>query len=140
MEEKSTNVARVFDKDQKEILFKQYQLLIDAYKYYLEIVLKFIIFHYAVTGAILSFYLSRQNAGIMRFALVFPIFMSVVFAVFAFFGSYRVFYMTEEVQRITALLDLGGYPDPKFLEYVLRIARMSFSAIAIGLVVVSFAR
>ncbi len=140
MEEKPAAVVRALDKDQKELLFKQYQLLIDAYKYYLEIVLKFIIFHYAVTGAILSFYLSQQNTGIMRFALVFPIFMSIVFAVFTFFGSYRVFYMTEEVERITVLLDLEGFPDPKFLEYVLRIAGILFSAIAIGLVVVSFAR
>lgn len=119
---------------------KQYQMMVDVHKFYFEIVLKFLIFHYAVTGAILSFYLSQPSTGVMRFALLFPIFMSVVFSVFTYYGSYRIDYMEEEIIRVTDLLGLDVYPDPMFLKYLLRVASLLCIAIAIGLIVVSIAR
>lgn len=51
----------------KDTLMKQYQMMVDVHKFYFEIVLKFLVFHYAVTGAILSFYLSQPNVGVMHF-------------------------------------------------------------------------
>ncbi len=134
------NQSPPLDKEQKELLFKHYQVLIDAYKHYLEMVLKLIVFHSAITGAILSYYLSQKNEGVMRYALIFPIVMSLVFAAFAFFGSCRVFYISDEVKRVTILLDFDGYPDPNFLKHALRIAGGLFILIAIGLIIVSFAR
>lgn len=119
---------------------KQYQMMVDVHKFYFEIVLKFLIFHYAVTGGILSFYLSKPNVGVMRFTLIFPIFMSLIFSAFTFFGSTRVDYMEEEVIRVTDMLGLDVYPDPAFLKYMLRVAGLLNVAIAIALVVVSFAR
>ena len=54
----------------RDDLWKQYQLHVDLYKHYLELSLKLNAFSYAVTGAILSFYLSRQQpvGGALRFA------------------------------------------------------------------------
>lgn len=124
----------------RDTVMKQYQMMVDVHKFYFEIVLKFLIFHYAVTGAILSFYLSQPNVGIMRFALLFPVFMSLVFSAFTFFGSRRVDYLEAEIIRVTDMLGLKVYPDPKFLKYMLRVAGLLCLAIAIGLIVMSFAR
>ena len=55
----------------KDVLMKQYQLMVDTYTKYLDVTIKFTLFTYAVTGAILSFYLSQPAQGVMRFALLF---------------------------------------------------------------------
>jgi hypothetical protein len=115
-------------------------MLVDVHKFYFEIVLKFLVFHYAVTGAILSFYLSQPNVGVMRLALLFPAFMSFMFSVFAFFGSFRVYFLEEEIIRVTEKLGLYVYPDPKFLKYLLRIIGLLCAAITICLIIVSISR
>ena len=38
----------------KDLLWKQYELHVGLYKHYLELALKFNVFYYAATGAILS--------------------------------------------------------------------------------------
>lgn len=72
-----------------DTLMKQYQILVDAYKSYFDLILKFILFSYAVTGAILSFYLSQSRQGIMRFGLFFPMIMNALFAWLSFEGASR---------------------------------------------------
>jgi hypothetical protein len=43
--------------DAPELLWRQYALSVDLYKFYMDLVVKFNVFYYAVTGAILSFFL-----------------------------------------------------------------------------------
>ncbi len=73
-----------------ETLTKHYEVLIDAYKHHLDLVLKVDAFYYAVTGAITSYYLSKPNVGYMRFALILPILMGATLAIFVFFAAYWV--------------------------------------------------
>jgi hypothetical protein len=47
--------------DPEELKWRQYALLVDLYKFYLELFLKFNIFFYAVTGAIMSVYLAKLD-------------------------------------------------------------------------------
>jgi len=68
-------------------LWKEYNIHIDLYKHYLELVLKFNIFYYAITGAILSFYFSKVQIATIRYSLIFPILMSLLFASFFFYGA-----------------------------------------------------
>jgi hypothetical protein len=124
----------------KDTLMKQYQLMVDIYKFYFEILLKFLVFHYAVTGAIVSFYLSQPNVGFIRFALAFPIFMSIVFGAFAFFASCRIQSIIDEIIRVTTALDLRAYPDATFLKHMLTVTWLLLAAIAIGLSIVSCIR
>lgn len=128
------------DEAAPDVLMKQYQLLVDAYKSYLDIVLKFTVFTYAVTGGILSFYLSQKNEGIMRFGLVFPIVMNVTFAIFGFFAARTVEPMAAEVERVTSLLKLDAFPEIRFLKFILLMLGGLYLVIAFGLVVVSVTR
>jgi hypothetical protein len=124
----------------KDTAMKQYQLIVDIHKFYFEMALKFLVFHYAVTGAILSYYLSQPNTGVMRFALIFPIFMSLIFSAFAFFGSLRIDVFEEEMLRNIEVLGVWVYPDPRFLKYLLRVVSLLALAIVIALIVISILR
>jgi len=95
---------------------KQYQMMVDIYKFHFEIVLKFIIFYYAITGAILSYYLSKENTGFMRFALVLPIFMGLALGVFAFFGAKEVNPLKKDIIRVTKHLHLEPFPSKNIME------------------------
>ena len=68
----------------QDVLLKQYELHMELYKQYLELVLKFNIFYYAVTGAVLSFYFTNNaDVGAPRYLLLlFPMLMSLGFGVF----------------------------------------------------------
>jgi hypothetical protein len=73
----------------KELLWKQYELHLDLYKHYLELALKFNIFYYAVTGAVLSFYFSNAaDVGMKRYLLlVFPVLLSFGFGGFFIYAA-----------------------------------------------------
>jgi hypothetical protein len=123
-----------------DVLMKQYQVLVDAYKGYLDLVLKFILFSYAVTGGIVSFYLSQRHEGIMKLGLVFPIIMNAAFAKLSFLAAHRVKPLSKEVERVTVELDLLATPDIDFLAVVLVMLGRLFVLITVGLVALSFAK
>ena len=105
----------ILNTQENDNLMKQYQMMVDIYKFHFEIVLKFIIFYYAITGAILSYYLSQPNTGFMRFALVLPIFMGLVLGVFAFFGAIEVGPLKDDILRVTVQLHLQPFPTVNLL-------------------------
>jgi hypothetical protein len=49
-----------------ELLWRQYELQVELYKQYLDLVLRFNVFYYAITGGILSFFFSREQKGRYR--------------------------------------------------------------------------
>jgi hypothetical protein len=124
----------------KDVMMKQYQILVDTYKTYLDLILKFILFSYAVTGGILSFYLSQRNEGIIKAGLVFPVIMNSAFAALSFLAAGRVKPLSEEVERVTNALDLLATPDIDFLAFALRLLGVLFIIVACGLVVITFLR
>lgn len=68
--------------DTLEILWRQYSLTVELYKFYMDLTVKFNVFYYAVTGAILSFYFANQNIDDVKYSLLLPILMSIAFAGF----------------------------------------------------------
>lgn len=121
----------------------QYGMMLDVYKFHFEIVLKLLIFYYAVSGGILSYYLSQPNKGFTRYALVLPVFMSIVLGVFAFLGASQVNPMGEDIVRVTGDLQLDPFPSMKLLEHLksmLLVAGFLSFGICIALTWVSFAR
>jgi hypothetical protein len=134
---KQSSTARPVNLD---IQMKQYQLMVDTYLKYLDITLKFVVFTYAVTGAILSFCLSRPAEGIMRFALLFPTLLNGAFAVSCFVATRWNQPIIDEMDRLIDVLDVDAYPDPRFLSYVLKIFGSLFIAITLGLIAITIAR
>jgi hypothetical protein len=70
-----------------DLLWKQYCLHVDLYKFYLEIAIKVNVFYYAITGGILSFYFSNPKEQFAKYALVLPAIMSAAFGMLFLVGS-----------------------------------------------------
>jgi len=74
----------------RDLLWKQYELHVGLYKHYLELVLKFNVFYYAATGAILSYFFSKTDVPLIKYSLLFPIIMSLGFAILFIYGAFAL--------------------------------------------------
>jgi hypothetical protein len=119
--------------DADELKWRQYALLVDLYKFYLDLFLKFNIFFYAVTGAIMSVYLTKLDQRALRFALVLPILMAVFFGLVMLFGACRIEVSRQEIIQIINELRLRTFPEFKVLTIVLGLGAALLFLIAAGL-------
>jgi hypothetical protein len=96
---------------ERDLLWQHYEMLVDLYKHYLDVTLKFNAFYYFITGAILSYYFAESSNPMMRWTLLFPIFMSAAFALFFFYGAGLHGNARKEVARVAQILGLQVWPD-----------------------------
>jgi len=68
--------------DDRELLWHQYQMNVDLYKGYLDLVVKINVFYYDITGAIVSFYFSNASEPLIKWSLLLPLLMSIALGVF----------------------------------------------------------
>jgi len=116
-----------------EILWGQYKQNIELYKFYMELIVKFNVFYYAVTGAIVSFFFANQSIPNMKYSLLLPIIMSVAFAGFFIYGAILMKYLREEVFNIRDILKLEAAPDVGVLSVLLYIFSVIFILVALSL-------
>ena len=118
----------------KDFIWKLYQSHVDLYKHYLDLVIKFNVFYYAITGAFLSYYFTNAGNDWVRWALVFPVVMSLFFSGLFFVSARAVKYMNEEIQNISLMF---GFTQPKIdiLKYALVISSVLFGLISVGLII-----
>lgn len=112
-----------------DVLWKQYNMLVDLYKFYLEIALKANLFFYVITGGILTFYFSHTQTPLIRLSLVFPIILSLGLAGIFLYGAGLVGYIRNEIFRIRDLLNLEVAPDVHVLAVFLRIFAVAMGAL-----------
>lgn len=86
--------------DDRELLWKQYQLNIELYRTYLDLALKLNLFYYAITGAIVSFYFAHPEDPLTKFSLVLPTVMSAAFSAFFYYGAILSRNTRTEIFRI----------------------------------------
>ncbi len=134
----SPNEASASPQEARDLLWKQYELHVGLYKFYLDLAIRMNIFYYAVTGAILSFYFSHMDEGAARFSLVLPALMSVAFAWLFLHAANLVGVVRLEVFRIRDALGLLTAPELQVLVYLLRIFGALFAAVALGTAVLVF--
>lgn len=65
---------------EREILWRDYALSADLYKFYLELAVKVNVFYYAITGGIASFCFAQPQVAYAKWALLLPALMSACFA------------------------------------------------------------
>jgi len=122
----------------RELLWKQYELHVSLYKFYLDLAIKLNIFFYAVTGGLLSFYFSHANDGAVRWSLALPAVMSFAFAWLFYRAASLVGVVRREVFRIRDALGLLTAPELQVLVYVLMIFCVLFLIVglaSVGLIV-----
>ena len=102
-----------------ELLWKQYSMWVDLYKFYVDITIKINIFYYAITGAMLSFYFSRIDHSLIKYSLLLPIAMSLALAGLSITGIKLLEISRSEVFSIRDKLGLGSAPEFRILSYIL---------------------
>lgn len=103
------------------------------YKHYLELVLKFNVFYYAVTGAVLSFYFSNTaNLGVPRhLLLVFPIIISLGFGSFFIYAASLVRVSRADIIALGQALGFLTFPEIRVLAVLLTISGGTFIFVAL---------
>jgi hypothetical protein len=119
-----------------DILWKQYELQVELYKKYLELVLKFNIFYYAATGALISYYFSKSEIPLMKYSLLLPVLMSFGFAALFFYGSWAQSVTREEIFNLRDALGLETAPETRVLQVLLCIS--AFLMLVVGIVILIF--
>lgn len=103
-------------KQEREMIWRQYELHADMYKHYLDLLVKFNAAYYGITGAIISFYyLNRDNFPELRYSLLFSVVGSVFFGLLTVGGAVSVWPAKAEVLRLSRRLRLA-YEKPRRAE------------------------
>ena len=119
--------------DNTELLWKQYQQNVELFKFYLDLLVKFNVFFYAVTGAIVAFVLAHVGeSSILRLALLLPMIMSVAFAGFFVYGSVLMGVLRRDTFALRDALQLRAAPDPHVLSVLLILFAVIFLLVAVG--------
>lgn len=116
-----------------QLLFEHYKIHIDLYKHYLELLIKFNLFYYAITGAILSFYFANKTIIYIQFTLSFPLIMSIIFSWFFIYASRKAKYSRQEIIDIARALELKVFPELNVLVVLLKLFALLFILVSIFL-------
>lgn len=96
---------------EQDKLWKQYEKHIDLYKFYMELVVKINAFHFAISGAIASFYFANQSNVSMKWALLLPALLSLCLFVFFIFGAIANLVSRNDVFELRDQLGLKVAPE-----------------------------
>jgi hypothetical protein len=122
----------------KDILIKQYDILVCAHTQWLELILKYNTAYYVITGAILSFYLSRADVRALRLSLLLPLFIGIGLMTFAFQCAHLMDEVERELDGLQAALNLGVTPKAVFIKRLLFWSGIFFGTTAAALTILQF--
>lgn len=92
------------DEADRRILWERYKLLSSEVIDYLKIVIQFTVFFYGITGAIMSFVLSRPDAAYLKVAFLLPAIMGIGSAGAYLFFAFNQKLGNEELERLASKL------------------------------------
>ncbi|MEM6190477.1 hypothetical protein [Shewanella scandinavica] len=118
--------------DKFEILWKQYETHINLYKFYLEIIIKVNIFHFAISGAIFSFYFANRAMSGMVWSLALPALISISLALLFTFGIYANRVSRMDLFDLRDQLGLKVAPELLVLSVLLGIFAVANLLVFIG--------
>jgi len=133
MHEPHTAYESMSEPSDKEILWRDYALNADLYKFYLDILLKLNIFCYGITGGIVSYCLSNHQMTVVRWALVLPLLMSVFFGVLCLYSSFLARELDSDTFELSKKLSLGTSHAFSPLVYFLRLSAALQASCVIGI-------
>ena len=97
----------------------EYELLVDLYKFYLDLVLKVLAVYFAILGAIITFVLANATKEhVVAYALLIPLFMSLLLAFAAWRGRPLVDETRDAVAQIGRKMHVTLAPHVEILEWI----------------------
>ncbi|HYH63842.1 MAG TPA: hypothetical protein VD866_04020 [Urbifossiella sp.] len=119
--------------DERDALWRQYNVHIDLYKFHVEATLKFNLFYYAVTGALVGYHAGNQHVYWGKWALVLPAVMSICFAFVLSASIPAIERRRAEMVSIRDRLGLQSVPEIRLLAYLMAGQAISHACLVIGL-------
>ncbi len=121
--------------NENSINWKELEMNVDLYKSYLDLVIKLNLFHYAVTGAILSFHFSKESPTVSIFGLfLLPIGLSLILGFFLIYWAATARNIRDAIKNGAEKLDLEVYPDGNVLVQLCSIFGIVMILVALGLI------
>ena len=124
----------------RDLKWRQYELLIGFARQGLELALKASLFYFAVTGAMLSFYASRPDPTklALRLSLLLPLVMGLCFMAVSAVHAGTAWKARAEVKRLAEELAFSSWPDPGAFGTWMRVSVILYGLISVGLSVLIF--
>ena len=122
----------------KDILWKQFVVYVDLYKFYLDLTIKINLFYYGITGAIVSFYFTHPHTPLIRYALCLPVLMGLAFSGIFFWGAHLMPVLRKDIFDIRDKLELATAPDLGVLTLALRMFASLLLFVSFGLLILIF--
>jgi hypothetical protein len=116
--------------DPNNLLWKQYGVFVDLFKFYLDTALKANIWFYSITGAILTYYFKNASDPLLKYSLVLPIVLGSGFGVMCLLSSIQANDTRKKLSYIRDQLKLPGMPHIQILFYFLIFAGILFILVA----------
>jgi hypothetical protein len=124
----------------RELKWRQYELLVNFTKHGFDLALKAIVLYFAVTGAMLSFYAAQPDPTriVMRIALMLPFVMGLFFMGASAAHAFSTWRRRAEVKRLAEELRFGSWPDPRALGIWMGVNVVLYGLISAGLALLIF--
>ena len=116
--------------DANNLLWKQYGVFVDLFKFYLDTTLKANIWFYSITGAILTYYFKNSGDPLLKYSLVLPMVLGLGFGIICLLGSIEANDTRKKLSYIRDELKLPGMPHVQVLVYFLIFAGILFIVVA----------
>jgi hypothetical protein len=116
-------------------LWRQYLVMVDLYKFYLEITWKVAVWYFATTGAILTYFfghIAGPDARPLLFVLLFLSFASLGFAYLHFRGSHHMHEVLPWLEYIAISLRIPGRPHVEFIAAFMLINSILYAAVGVA--------
>lgn len=123
--------------ENNDLLWKQYQQHIEAYKFYLDIVVKLMSFYFAVTGAMLSFYFSNSADTNAKLALYLPLLMGVGLLIIFIIGAILSLITRKDIFILRDKMKLETAPETGILTLLLVVFSFVLIFTIIGIIKVA---
>lgn len=121
-----------------EILLRQYESHVDLYKFYVNTGVKLVAFVLALSGALVSFYLTNDPFPYAKYALVLPAVLCVLLGGVYLYGARLMGVLREDMFLIRDALGFETAPEFQVGVVLLRVFSLALLITAIGLVVLIF--
>jgi hypothetical protein len=122
--------------DVNSIEWKDYEMSIELHKSYLDFAIKLNLFHYAITGAILSFHFAKESPTVSIIGLFLPMVLSLSLGGFFLFGVRLAINLRSNIIKRAKILGLHIYPEGIVLVVVCGI--FGTTMVAVGLAIASY--
>lgn len=122
--------------DPNELLWKQYGVFVDLFKFYLDISFKCNIWFYTITGAILTYYFGHETSNVnSKYSLILPIVLGFGFGLIFLMGSTQARDLKHKLNYIKEELNLPGMPHTDVLINFLNFAGVLFIIVALFILI-----